>query len=175
METSRRARNISGDPPRLVSTVRFLCSEKAISGRVFWTVAQRPCVFDIFIRKNPTTPSALRVANSAPSGPITPRWVGNGHARLRSIMKPLDLSRYIDPATNHLNGCSYLLLRRQLVPSQHGFLHFHQSKRPLHCLASRADQHRHRFCNLRSSTCPILLGLSFHSRRGRVLDFDPIS
>ena len=37
-------------------------------------------------------------------------------------MKPLDLSRYIDPATNHLNGCSYLLLRRQLVPSQHGFL-----------------------------------------------------
>jgi hypothetical protein len=45
-----------------------------------------------------------------------------GISRLRSVTKPLDLLRRIDPAADQLNGRSYFLLRRYPTPSQHGLL-----------------------------------------------------
>ena len=37
---------------------------------------------------------------------------------LRFVVEPLNLVCPIDPAADHLNGCSYLLFRRQPVPRQ---------------------------------------------------------
>src|ERR1700675_1227334 len=56
----------------------------------------------------------LRRSRAAGSGGAS-RW-------LRSVMEPLNLLYSIDRTADHLDGRSYLLLRRQPLPDQDSFL-----------------------------------------------------
>jgi hypothetical protein len=107
---------------------------------------------------------------------ISATWGAGASAsrRLCSVTKPFNFFHRVDGPADHLHGRSYLLFRRQPLPSQTQPLATWRSpsKRRPHCSKSQAGRHRRRFCNRRSPPLPLSLALC--SRRCRVLDVQPM-